>query len=103
MDKVKVEICLFSYDELEEKAKQKAFYEHKDFMDSLEEEYENEKGELIKEFIDHDEESVKDSIEANDYLFFENGEPAHTVTYTGKHPKSGKKEFFYFGETYELN
>ena len=93
MKTIKAEIKLYSYDELNESGKIKAFNEHKDFMDSLEEEYENEKGEMDKEFMEHDKESVEDSINANEYLFFENGEMADCVTYTGKHEKAGTTDF----------
>ena len=103
MKTIKTEINLYEYDELNKNAKEKAFYEHKEFLDSLEQEYENNKGELIKEFIDHNKESVEDSIRMNEYLFFDNGEMAHIIHFTGKHKKSGITEFYFNGKTYILN
>ncbi len=103
MKKIKAEIKLYQYDELNEKGKEKAFDEHKEFLDGTEEEYENENGEMIKEFIEHDKESVEDSIIINEYLFFENGEMADTITYTGKHEKAGTTEFKFMDVVYVLN
>ena len=100
MKTIKAEIKIYKYDELNEDAKNKAFEDHKNFMDSLEEEYENEKGELIKEYVDHDKESVEDSIRINEYYFFNSGKMADCVTYTGKHKKSGTTEFKFYGKVY---
>jgi len=103
MKTIKAEIELYSYDELEKEAKEKAFFEHKDFLDSLETEYENEKGDLIKEFLEHESEEVEESIRINEYLFFKNGEMAHITHFTGKHEKAGITEFYFNGKTYILN
>jgi hypothetical protein len=103
MKTIKAEINLYSYDELKEESKEKAFNEHKDFMDSLEEEYENEEGILIKEYSDHNKEEVEDSLRINKYLFFESGEMAHIIHFTGKHEKAGTTEFYFNGKTYLLN
>lgn len=100
MKKIKVEIEIYSYDELSGDAKNKAFDEHKEFLDSLEEEYENEEGELIKEFIDHDKESVEDSLKINEYWFFNDGSLLDCVTYTGKHEKSGTTELKFQNKIY---
>jgi len=98
-----VQISLYSLSELSHEAKQKAIFDHKCFLDELPEEYENEEGELVEEIVNHDEDETIASIEANDYLFYANGELAHCVTYTGNHPKSGKTEFRIEGSVYELN
>ncbi|GBE19339.1 hypothetical protein BMS3Abin17_00062 [archaeon BMS3Abin17] len=103
MKKIKAEIKLYSYEELNEDSKNKAFEKHKDFLDSLEEEYENEKGEMIKEYIDHDKETVEDSININGYLFFSSGDIADCVTYTGKHKKAGTTEFKFMDVVYLLD
>ena len=100
MIKVNTIIKLYSYDELKDKAKERAFNEHKDFLDSCEEESENEQGELIKEYVDHDEEIVEDSLRINEYLFFKDGEMADICIFTGKHEKTGTTEFYFNGETY---
>lgn len=49
------------------------------------------------------EEAIKETIDANDYLFFDDGTLAHCTTYVGKHPKAGITEFHYHGKTYEVN
>ena len=103
MKTIKAEINLYSYEELKEEAKEKAFNEHKDFLDSLKEEYENEEGILISEYIDHDKEEVEDSLIINDYLFFENGQMANITHFTGKHKKAGTTEFYFNGKTYVLD
>jgi len=93
MKNIKVEIGLYQYDELKEESKIKAFEEHEGFLNSLPVDYENEKGELIEEYIKHDKEAVEYSIRINEYWFFKNGDMADCVTYTGKHEKSGTTEF----------
>jgi len=98
-----VKINLYSFDELSESAKETAIYEHIEFMDSLPEEYENEAGELVSEYVSHTEEEAKDSIKANDYFFFPDGNLAYCVTYCGVHPKSGTTEFNFHGEVYQIN
>jgi hypothetical protein len=103
MKTIKVEINLYSYDELKEKSKEFAFNQHEDFLNSCEEEYENEEGVLIKEYVEHDKEEVEDSLRINEYLFFESGEMANITHFTGEHEKAGKTEFYFFGKTYLLN
>jgi hypothetical protein len=103
MKTIKAEINLYSYEELKEEAKEKAFNEHKEFLDNLGEEYENEKGELIKEYREHEFEEVEESLRINEYLFFENGEMAHIIHFTGKHKKAGTTEFYFNGKTYVLD
>jgi len=100
MKTIKIEIKLYEYDELEEEAKKRAFNEHKGFLDSMEEEVENIKGELIKEFVEHEKEDVEDSIRINEYLFFKDGEMADICYFTGKHEKTGTTEFYFNGEIY---
>ena len=48
------------------------------------------------------EEHLKDFININEYLYFENGEIAPVTTYTGKHIKNGKSEIKLFNKVYEL-
>lgn len=48
------------------------------------------------------EEAIKEAIEANEYLFLENGELAHCTFYTGRHPKAGKEEFHLNGMTFDI-
>ena len=103
MKTIKTEINLYTYDELKGEVKQKAFNEHKEFLDSLKDEYENEEGVLIKEYRDHEIEEVEDNLRKNEYLFFESGEMAHITHFTGKHEKTGITEFYFNGKTYILD
>ena len=94
-----VEIKLYSFEELTKEAKNKAIEQAIEFLDSEPTEYENENGEIISEYFEHDESQAEQFIDVNDYLFFKNGTLAHTVTYCGNHPKTGQREFFLHGET----
>lgn len=94
-----IEISIFSFNELNEDAKQTAIMKHGQFLDSLPIEYENEAGELICEYVEHSEIEIIENIEANEYLFFNNGELVNAVTYCGDHPKKGITEINVFGQT----
>ena len=48
------------------------------------------------------EEAIKETIEANEYLFYSNGDLANCTTYTGTHEKAGKTELKHKGEIYEI-
>lgn len=111
MKTIKTEINLYEYDELNWKAKEKAFNEHEVFLrcHSGEYEEEGENGEIIVKYDNMDEWSaedikdfVEDSIRINEYLFFESGEMAHICHFTGKHEKAGTTEFYFQGKTYIL-
>lgn len=92
-------ISLYSFAELSEQAKRKAISEHEDFLLSVGEESENEDGEMVTEYPEEIEESVViEHIEINEYLFFEDGNLAHCVTYTGGHKKAGTTELFFHGQ-----
>ena len=93
-----VKINLYSFDELETNAKEKAINETIYFLDSEPEEYEDENGEMKSEYIDHTEEEAEEFIKANEYLFFKNGDMANTVEYCGAHPKAGQSELFFKDE-----
>lgn len=84
-----LKINLFQFQELSDEAKTKAIEEHFYFLNSLGIEAENESGQMITEEYEPSESEVVESIEINEYFFYEDGEQAHTVTYTGKHPLSG--------------
>jgi len=84
-----VTINLYSFAELNEKAKQKAINEHYDFLCSVDN-YEPTDTEVIE------------NIEMNDYVFYFDGELASCVTYCGKHEKAGTTEFTVHGETFNL-
>ena len=93
-----LEIKLYSFEELTKEAKQKAIEQAIEFLNSTANEYENENGEIVYEFFEHDESQAEQFIDVNDYLFFKNGTLAHTVTYCGNHPKTGQSEFYLHGE-----
>ena len=93
-----LEIKLYSFEELTKEAKQKAIDKAIEWLDSEPIEYENENGEIVYEYFEHDESQAEQFIDVNDYLFFKNGTLAHTVTYCGNHPKTGRSEFFLHGE-----
>jgi 5'-3' exonuclease len=102
---IKIEINLYSFAELGEKAKKKAIRNHKDFMLSRAEVIEDDDGGLITHYYDEDDlddHDVIDEIEANEYLFFEDGGLAHCTTYTGKHEKAGITEFHFKGRTIDI-
>ena len=109
-----ITIKLYSFSELNEKAKRKAIEAHREFELSIMTpddfisgiaEYDTPK-ELQKTYkaqYDYylmNDEPIIEIIEANDYLFFENGELAHTVTYCGEHPLSGETHFIFKGTDY---
>ena len=102
MKKVTVQIELLSINELNTVARQKAIDEHFNFLCDTPMEYENENGEMIKEYYEPEESEVIESIEANEYLFFTNGELAHITHFTGNHEKSGQTEFYFLGNTYKI-
>jgi translation elongation factor EF-Ts len=97
-----VTINLYSFNELSKEAKERAINEHLEFMDSLPEESENEDGEMVEEYVEHSEEDAIESIDVNQYLFFEDGEMAHILTYVGGHKRAGTTEFFFHGKTYDI-
>ena len=84
-----VTINLYSFDELSNKAKQVAIEEHNDFLRSEEEE-------------SYTREEVEESILINEYYFYSNGQFATTVSYTGKHEKSGETYFLFQDEQIKI-
>lgn len=85
-----VTINLFSFEELDQEAQEKAINDHAEFLLDVDEE-------------EHTKEEVVENILLNEYLFFEDGELAHIVQYTGRHPKAGKLEFHFHNKVIELN
>lgn len=109
-----ITIKLYSFSELSEKAKRKAIEAHREFELSIMEpddfisgiaEYDTPE-ELQKTYeaqYDYylmNDEPIIENIEANDYLFFENGNLAHTVHYCGEHPLRGETHFIFNGADY---
>lgn len=109
-----ITIKLYSLNELSEKAKQKAIEDHRIFylenLDySLYEEMAKETGksanaiyETEYEYYLMNNEPIIENIEANEYMFFENGELAHTVHYCGKHPLAGHVHFIQYGIEHDI-
>ena len=95
-------INLYSFEELTNEAKETAIYEALNILDSEPTEYENENGEIVYEYFEHNESQAEQFIDVNDYLFFKDGTLAHTVTYFGKHPKAGQSELILNGETVKI-
>lgn len=102
---VNIKLELFSINELEKDSKRKAIDSHRDF--------------LIDTYSDEDFDSsfnmtrskykksltnsyVIEEIEANDYLYFKDGELADTIQYTGKHERSGEHVLTFNNEEYIL-
>ena len=109
-----VEVKIFNLNELNETSKQKAIEKHRNFLlsemqtsDFISgvEEYDTEEN-LEKEYdaqydyyLENDE-PIIESIEMNDYYYYEDGKMANVVTYCGKHEKAGTSEFKHNGEIY---
>ena len=109
-----ITIKLYSFSELSEKAKRKAIEDHREFELSImypddfktgiaEHDTPEELQKAYEAQYDYylmNDEPIIEIIEANDYLFFENGELAHTVRYCGEHPRSGETHFIFNGVDY---
>ena len=99
-----LEIKIYSFSELTPEAQQKAIDQHRNFLESLPVEIENESGELEEIYgLRYEESEIIENIEVNEYLFFFNGDLCSATTYTGKHPEAGKTEVIHKGVIYELN
>ena len=109
----KATINLYEFHELNEDAKTKAIYDHRNFMlEVLEPDYidgvtnwdDPEKMEMYEDeynYILSNDEPVIESIEINEYLFFYNGKMAHCSTFI----RGGKQlftELHLHGETYKI-
>ena len=98
-----VTINLYSFSELSEEAKEKAIFEHADFLQSIGQEVEDEDGNLVTEYgHEISREEVIESIDANDYIFFADGDLAHCTTYVGKHERAGETDFKFKGQVYSI-
>lgn len=112
---VKFELRLFSLDELSEKAREKAIEEHRRFMldtmtpeDYISGDPEYDTPEALRECYESEynyiwscDDPVVESIEINEYLFFENGELANVCKYYGG-PKRGKTILNFMGRDIEI-
>ena len=116
MLETKVVIKLFSLDELSDTARSKAIEDHREFMLSIihpndfisgDEEHDTPE-ELSKaceaecDYYSFEDDPIIESIEANEYLFFESGDLASTIHYSGHHPLAGEAHLVFHGEHYIL-
>lgn len=97
-----IQINLYSLHELEETPKETAIQDHSNFLISQGIEIENENGKLENVEYNPSESEVIENIEANDYIFFSNGELADCTTFCGKHPRAGETVFNYRGAEYSI-
>jgi hypothetical protein len=95
-----ITIKLYSFSELSEKAKRKAIEAHREFELSIIELNNFKNGIAEYDYYARNDEPIIENIEANEYLFFENGELAHIVRYCGAHPLSGETHFIFNGADY---
>jgi len=95
-----ISIKLYSFSELSKKAKRRAIEAHREFMLSIMEPDDFETGIVEYDYYARNDEPIIENIKANDYLFFENGELAHTITYCGNHPLAGETHFIFNGVDY---
>lgn len=89
-----IEINLYSFDELSSNASRKAIDDHSAFLVSIA----NDDEEVNDGYDDY----VIESLQVNDYLFFEDGELAPITHYVENHPKAGITEFHFHGNTVTL-
>lgn len=87
-----ITINLYSFSELADESKEKAIEDHAEFLNNLPESRDQ-----------YSREETIDSIEANDYLFFDDGIIANCTSYTGEHEKNGKTEFHFHGSTIDIS
>ena len=109
-----ITIKLYSFSELSEKAKRKAIEEHREFeLSAMQPDYfisgvaEYDTPEKLQKIYEAEydyylmnDEPIIENIEANDYLFFEDGKLASTVHYCGLHPLAGETHFMLNGTAY---
>ena len=109
-----ITLNLYTLDELNEAARARAIEDHRhwllnnmtveDFegcgdpeLDTPESMYNEEYNYILTE-----DEGVIESIEINEYLFFENGEMAWTINYCGNHPRAGESVLRFGGKEYSI-
>ena len=81
----KVEIELFSLEDLGKEVQKEVIQSQKEF--------------LIDVYQDDDAE-IKENIEINGYLYFFDGSMASTISYCGKHKRSGENVLTLYGKEY---
>lgn len=93
-----ITITLYSLNELNKEAKNKAIAEHKEFLidtfsdDLYDASYNMTRSKYAKQLTKAD---IIENIEINDYFFFSNGKQAHVVQFCGQHPRAGERVFYF--------
>lgn len=109
-------INLYTFSELSEKAKEKAIEDARQFLLSImhptdfisgDPEYDTHEKLTEQYTAEHDyycfnDEPILEYIEANDYIFYYNGDLCHTVTFCGQHPRAGEMDITIHGETFTI-
>lgn len=89
---VNIPVQLFTFNELSTQSQELALFEHANFLQSVD-----------SIDTDYTDEYVQESIEVNEYYFYEDGTLAHTVKYVGKHELKGKSFYIHQGKQYQIN
>jgi hypothetical protein len=97
-----ISINIYSFNELTEAAKENAINQHADFMDLVGFDYEDENGNMQMDYSRPNDAEVIENIEANEYLFFLDGELASITQYAGNHPMAGTSEFKLHSQIYRF-
>lgn len=114
MKTANININLYSFEELSDRAKERAIREHRDFLlsvmqpedfisgdpeydtpEQLSEQYDSE-----YDYVLFNDEPVIESIECNEYLFFSDGAMANCTTFCGNHPRAGETVLRVYGNEY---
>lgn len=103
MKNIKIDIALYEFSELDHIARTFALDDMRDFMDSIPLEYENDKGEMISEYVQRSDAEIIDTIEINEYLYFSDGVQANIIRYVDNHPLAGLSILTLNGQKYPLN
>ena len=110
---LELKIKLYSFHELKPFAQEKAIFEHRrflldtlqpDFIDGVTDWNDPEKMEMYHseyEYLEENADPIVESIEANEYLFFANGELCWSCRYVAG-PKKGTTEIKIHGEIYTI-
>ena len=112
-----ITINLYLFEELSPKAQARAIEDHRQFELEVMEPYDfisgdpeydtdeslNEAYRCQREYYLNNDEPIIENILMNEYLFYESGELATTVTYCGKHKLSGETHFLFNNREYLIS
>jgi hypothetical protein len=96
-----ISINIYSFNELTEAAKENAINNQRENIctDYI---YEDENGNMQMDYSRPNDAEVIEKIEANEYLFFLDGELASITQYAGNHPMAGTSEFKLHSQIYRF-